>query len=454
MLIHTQVELRVDGALVCSGFVGLVLLVALATDVALNELSLAKLAFMMGGFALLIPTIVLKEPKAYWLFLLVLSIPFDISKWLSDPALSAALVNEYGSPASGTVSLEVYLTDVVLAAMLLPWLARVCLRREKLYFPSIGYLIVFYLGWALLVSLVNSQSFSLSIFELYRQTMYFLMFLYLINNLTTRLQIRSVVWAMLLACIIGAGTVIVFFHLGIGTDTVAFAGLHDQPATSASTLKAGGKTPEVVALNVDETGHTLMGSRGGEPGIKRSQGMFRHPAIPASLCGLILPIVLAYLITAGNSRYRILFLMIYAFDFIALLLTFSRAGLIGFMVGTIVFLAVAGWSGLISRGLLRLSAAALILVVVISIPLLAVHLGSRPEAFFMRFTVAEAALKGYAQHPFLGVGMNNGTAAMKTGGQELRDWGIPVAPTESAESYYLAILIEVGPVGQGCLVLC
>ena len=43
-------------ALVCSGFVGLVLLVALATDVALNELSLAKLAFMMGGFALLIPT--------------------------------------------------------------------------------------------------------------------------------------------------------------------------------------------------------------------------------------------------------------------------------------------------------------------------------------------------------------------------------------------------------------
>ena len=101
MLIHTQVELRVDGALVCSGFVGLVLLVALATDVALNELSLAKLAFMMGGFALLIPTIVLKEPKAYWLFLLVLSIPFDISKWLSDPALSAALVNEDGFASFG-----------------------------------------------------------------------------------------------------------------------------------------------------------------------------------------------------------------------------------------------------------------------------------------------------------------------------------------------------------------
>src|SRR5271165_143847 len=129
-----------SGRLLLAGFgiVGIGLLVALGTDVALNVLSPAKLAFLLGGFALLIPTMVLKDPKAYWVFWLVLSIPFDISKWLSAQELTQYLINLYGMPASGTVSLEIYATDVVLLAMLLPWLARICLRREELYFPKIG----------------------------------------------------------------------------------------------------------------------------------------------------------------------------------------------------------------------------------------------------------------------------------------------------------------------------
>src|SRR5204863_7034314 len=139
------------------GIVIIGILVALATDVALTALTPVKFAFILGGFAMLIPTMVLKNPKAYWLFLLVLSIPFDISKrmsaWLVDPQI---LVDTYGQPASGTVALEPYLTDILLIAMLLPWLARVCIRRHTLYFPAIGYIYVFYLAWALLVSVINA----------------------------------------------------------------------------------------------------------------------------------------------------------------------------------------------------------------------------------------------------------------------------------------------------------
>jgi O-Antigen ligase len=175
--------------------------------------------------------------------------------------------------------------------------------------------------------------------------------------------------------------------------------------------------------------------------------MFRHPAIAASLCGLTLPIVLAYLIAARKDRDRILFFIVYAWGLIALLLTFSRAGLAGFMLGTLVVFAVGGWSGLISRRVLTLGAVTLILAAALSMPLLLVYFGTRPEAFSMRFNMAEAALQGYAQHPILGVGLNNGTAAMREGKQELRDIGIPMPPAESADSYYLAILIEVGPVG-------
>jgi hypothetical protein len=434
------------------GIVGIGLLVALATDMALSALSPAKVAFVLGGFALLIPTMVLEDPKAYWLFLLVLSIPFDISKWLSDPEITQNLVDTFGIPY-GATSLEIYLTDVVLAAMLLPWLARVSLRRETLYFPKIGYLFVFYLAWALLVSLINAASFYLWMFELCREALYFLSFVYLINNVSTRLQLRSVVWAVFLGLIIGAGTVIVFFERGIGTETPAFASLHDESPAVGSTQTHKTKKESAaqdLPVSANSDGGRNLGSMGRGIGseIKRSQGMFRHPAIAAGLCGLTLPIVLGYLVSARSRWNRIMFFLVYAWGFIALLLTFSRAGLIGLMVGILVFFAVAAWSGLISRGVLKLVAVALTMTLVLSIPVLMIYFSTRPGAITMRYFMFEAAMQGYYQHPILGAGLNNSTAEMTTGRQELKDLGILIPATESADSYYLAVLMEVGPIGS------
>ena len=60
----------------------------------------------------------------------------------------------------------------------------------------------------------------------------------------------------------------------------------------------------------------------------------------------------------------------------------------------------------------------------------------------------DAALQGYASHPLLGVGFNNSTAAMKAPRQEFTDMGIKMGTNEPADSYYLAILTEVGPLGS------
>ena len=429
------------------GIVALGVLLGFATDVAANALTPVKGAFVLGGFALLIPTMVLKNPKAYWLFLLVLSIPFDISKWLSaglvDPQ---TLVDLYGQPASGTTAIEVYLTDAVLVAMLLPWLARICLRQERLFFPSIGYLFVFYLAWALLVSVINAESFYLAMFELCRQTLYFLSFVYLINNVRTRLQFQSAVWAVFLGFIIGSGTVITFFELGYGTETSFFSILHEQPVTGAHNPGTK-KAPDSGTLTLESTGRGLGKGGAQDAGLKRSQGIFRHPAIPASLCGLILPIVLAYLIAARTSRERFLLFMVFVLGITALVLTFSRAGAIGLAVGTVVFIAVGGWSGLIPRRVLVVGVVALTLVGALSIPLLFIYFGARPETFYMRLNLFEAALQGYSEHPFLGVGLNNATGAMKVGRQEFKDLGIQMPPTESADSLYLVVLTEVGPLG-------
>jgi hypothetical protein len=67
-------------------------------------------------------------------------------------------------------------------------------------------------------------------------------------------------------------------------------------------------------------------------------------------------------------------LLVYALGILALLLTFSRAGLLGFAVGMIVFSAIAGWSRLISRLMFKLAFSTLILLGTLSIPLLSVYL--------------------------------------------------------------------------------
>jgi hypothetical protein len=430
--------------------VALGVLIALGINLALAGLTLAKCAFILGGFALLIPTLALKDPKTFWLFLLVLSMPFDISKWLTSGIVDPqSLVDKYGEPASGTVAIELYLTDVVLLMMLLPWLARVSLRREKLYFPKLGYLFVIYLGWALLVSLINAESLYLAFFEFCREVLYFLSFVYLINNVTTREQLRTVVLAVFFGLIIGAGSIITFFEMGIGTDTIAFAGLRDQPGKSdlGKALEPG-KThvTQNLTVNITEPG---LGSQFHEHGsaIKRSQGIFRHPGIAASLCGLTLPLALAYLIAARANRERILYLTVYLWGVGGLVLTFSRAGLLGFLVGTLVCFALGGWAGLISRRILKLGAVILALLVALGIPLLLAYFETRPESYDMRFNLFWTALHGYWQHPILGVGLNNSTAAMKEGKQILRDLGIKIPAWESVDNQYLAVLTEIGPVG-------
>jgi len=89
----------------------------------------------------------------------------------------------------------------------------------------------------------------------------------------------------------------------------------------------------------------------------------------------------------------------------------------------------------------------LLLAGALSVPLLGTYLNTRPATFYMRFNLFEAALQGYWQHPILGVGLNNGTAAMKEGKRELRDEGIQMPNDESADNHYLVVLTEVGPVG-------
>jgi O-antigen ligase len=143
--------------------------------------------------------------------------------------------------------------------------------------------------------------------------------------------------------------------------------------------------------------------------------MFRHPAITGKFVWSHSTHRPRLPYSGANQSGSNSVLHVFALGITALGLTFSRAGAIGLTVGILVFFAVGGWSGLISRRALIPGIVALAMAGAVSKPLLLVYFGTRPGSSLMRFYLFEAALQGYWQHPILGVGLNNGKAAMKAG---------------------------------------
>jgi O-antigen ligase len=404
-----------------SAIVAIGVLVALVTVLGLTLGRPALLYLALGGIVFLIPTFVVQDPKAYWLFLLVLSMPFEIHKKIT------SFMGQYGP--SRTLSLNLYLTDAVLLLLLLFWVGRLCLRRENLYFPKIGYIFILYLAWALVVSLIEADSFSLSMIEWWREILYFLSFVYLVNNVLTRLQLRAIVFALFVAFVIASASVIAFFALGIGTETFAFSGLYGS--------------------NLVESTRPLIlyeGISGAESHTKRSAGIFVHPAVAAFFLEFTLSIVLAYLTAAARYRDRILFGGLFALGCVALYLTFSRAGAAGFIAGSVVFFAVGRWSRLVTRRVFARCVFIFVVAAALAAPLLIASVEARPQTLYRRWELVQIILDAYWQRPILGAGLNNSTAAIKEGEEEGKS-SHQRAPTESIHSHYLLVLTEVGLVG-------
>jgi O-Antigen ligase len=408
------------------------ILVAFVTVFALSNFRTVLIALTFIGIMLALPTFVVSDKRAYWLFLLVLSLPADILKrtttWIVDWTV---LLRQYGLPPMETVSLDIYATDLVLFVLVVLWFARLCVRQDRLYFPKIGYIAIVYFLYTLIDSF-RAVSFYLSIFEWCREVLYFLCFVYLANNIVTRSQLRAVVLALLVGLAIESGTVIALFRLDIGTETPLFAQLYKQDP---------GK------LNAAEgPGHThYAGQSGSEAHVKRSAGTFGHPVLAAYYIEFILPIVMGCLAMARRRRDRVLLGGLLAQGWVALYLTFSRSGLLGCMVGILVFLAVGRWSGLISRRVFAWSAFFIWIGTVVSAPLVIDALWYRPESAYFRLELIETGLHAFWQRPIFGAGLNNGTAVLEDA-VRLADGGREVVFTK-LHNHYLVVLVEDGLIG-------
>jgi O-antigen ligase len=401
-------------------------LVALVTVTALTLVRPVLLILGLCALVLLILTLVVPDRRAYWVFLLVLSMIFDVGKrlttWIVEPSV---VLKESGPPSSGTFSFDVYSTDLVLFAMLLPWLVRLCLRRDHFYMPKIGYLFMLYLAWALIVSVVTAPVVYLSLFEWFRQVFYFVYFICIINNVVTRAQFRAAILALLLGLVIEAGTVISFFEADIGTETTAFAGLYRQDNTQT------------------EAGVTHYESESGEEAhTKRSAGTFIHPAQAAYYLEFTMLVALACLATVPRTRDRLLLGTIFAGGCIAMYLTFSRSGLVGLIFGVIIFFAVARRARLISQRAFAWCVLAFVIFAALSGPLLFRSLIARPQAATYRLELLNDSLETYRRRPVTGSGL----AAVVVDARK-KVLGKDQVRFRTIHNHYLIVLTETGPLG-------
>ena len=414
------------------------ILVGMATMLGLTYLRPVMLALVFCGLVLLIPTVVVRDPKAYWLFLFVVSFLLDVGKrtttWLADPLV---LFHDFGFPALGTLSIDIYPHDIVLFLLFLPWLARLCLRREVFYFPRVGFIFVFYLAWALIASLLEAQSLYTSIFEWVRELLYFVAFIYIVNDVVKRSEFRAIVLALFVGLAIAAGSVIAFFDLSIGPDTYVFSGLYRE---RTGEIKDSGVRSERYTELFGEVSHSERSS-------KRSQGIFAHPAHAAYYIEFIAPLVLAYLFAARRARDRWLFGGLFGLSCLGMFLTFSRAGLIGLFSGIVVLIALAGWSGLISRRAFGRWVLTFAILVALSSPFLIYSLWARPETLTKRIELNETALTLASQRPFFGAGLNYGSTLMEGGHKIYATATGRITQEEVVHNFYLIVLIEVGFVG-------
>lgn len=381
------------------------------------------------GLIVLLPTFVTREVKRYWLVLLIISFLFEVGKRLTKGIASPWLLEaKYGMPSSGNLDISIYPSDLIMLLLVAHWFFRIATHKERFYFPKISYFFLAFLLWASISSMIKSVSLYLSFFDLVRQSLYFITYLYISNNLTSKSLLRGIVLGCMIALLL-EGTIII----------AMFKTQSDWYLLSVFTQKKGSK--EDTEMNA-----MVWDVRSGD-NIKRSRGTFDSSGHAAFYLELMIPLSLILLISSQTKKEKFIYLILTAMGIIALICTFSRAGYLGGLVAIFSSLFLGGFRNLISKTKFM----AMILFVVIgflaSTPKLIDLMSSRPKSYTHRWALMEQGMKMIFYEPILGVGLNNAGASLVSGqwsGKEdiILDWEI-----DPLHNQFVIFGVETGLVG-------
>jgi hypothetical protein len=356
-------------------FVALALYVTKTTYVALLPLGLTMVLLAM----------LVKDFRLYWFALFLLSLQFTISKNLNDGlAVIDALKIDY---TIQNFTFQITATDMVLLVLVAIWINDSMFHGKPFRFPPLSWLAVGYLGIAFL-STVGAESPYLGYVELAQQIKFFVVYLFAVNCLDTKGAVRVLVIVGVSMLVTQAGVTVGRFYTGYMT-----------PFTFGETHQDLAQIQEYLSVDRSDEGSAVRGF-----------GTLGSPGSTVRLAMMVIPFALFLSVPNAMFGMRLLFMGLAAFGIGGLVLTFARVYFITTAVQCVLAFAIMVKDHMLKRAEVILIVMLCLAAAAAATPKLYKQFTVREDSASVRFLQYEAAAKMILDNPFLGVGLNNGTA--------------------------------------------
>ncbi len=401
--------------------------IAAIVAVLLSQAPLVWTFLLFAALFCLLPVFIVREPALYWLSLFLLASIVDIKKTLLDGLEVMDTLDLVAVTPTSQLIPEIRLSDLVLGVLLLGFMVRLARHRASFHVPRFSLLFVAFLIWSALSSLQAEHPY-LGFVEWTNQFRYFVIFLYAVNNVRGP-RMLAVVGSVLLGVLAVQATVTsARYAFGFG-------------------LVAAGAFGRADAIDTQEHLNTVRGGGG-----KRAFGTVPSPRGTAGHLLLLLP--WAPLVALQYRRRWILLscIVLFAAGTVALILTYSRAALVGYFVGVAVgLLLFVRWGYLGRRGFALCVLVAALGGAAIS-PVVASFINKRPDNVKVRVAQFRTTIDMIKDNLIFGVGPNNSASTQRrykldgTSSEAITD-PTKISDMHPIHSQHLANLAETGVVG-------
>jgi O-antigen ligase len=347
-------------------------------------------ALVTVGLLVMVVSFTVSSFRAYWLAIFAVALPLEIKKLFGSSEYVTELVRLNNIPVGELPAPVLYLADLPFLVLMAYWLFEIATKKEKVFFPKSNWLALGFVAWAGL-SIVKAPLFSYAFFDFVRLVKFYLIYLYIANNIRTRTELKTLI-TFLLAGVAFQGLICLYQYVSQDVGYIFGDLFGTQQLYSEEGLKRLGGL-----FSAYESGPTL----------KRSSGTVGPINSEALYFEYLLPIALIFGLAAKRFWGRSFNLAILALGVAGLLVTFSRGGLLGLLAGVLAVLFLARSHRFISTRTFALFLVSGLLAITVALPMLYGYLMSRPEAATARIHLLKVGLDMIRTHPILGVGLNN-----------------------------------------------
>jgi O-antigen ligase len=387
------------------------------------------------GLAVGVLSLIAKDFKTYWMAIFALVLPLEIKKLMIDSEYVREIARINGPPLGELPGPVLYLSDLPFLILMAYWLFEIIYTKKKVFFPKSNWMALAFLAWAGF-SLIKAPILSYGFFDLLRMFKFYLLYLYVANNVRSRKEVK---------------TLINFFLIGVILQGLICLNQYFSQSVSYIFGNLFGQQDLYTPGLIKKYGVEFFMVTEESEAIRRASGTVGPINQEALYFEFLLPIAFLLSLTAAKFWSRVFNISTLVLGLLGLIVTFSRGGLIGLIVGMLTVLLLSRMFKLISnRKFLAFVLLGLGICASLA-PIVQRYIMTRPEAALARFHLAEVGLKMIKAHPVLGVGLNNHMVLK----QEYEPWhyALPMPP----HNQYIIIASEIGIPGliffSGFLVL-